>query len=464
MTFRERMEKGPVVFDGAMGTMLQEYLAPGGLPEKLNLTHPEAVAAVHRAYLDAGADVVETNTLNANRIKVEKTGRTVDEVISAAVGCAKKAINESGKEGYVALSMGSLGVMIEPLGDLPFDEAYDIYAEMARAGERAGADLILIETVSDLHEVKAALMAARRETSLPVAVTFTFFANGKLLTGADVLTSVAVAEALGADIVGLNCGLGPKQMLGLADELAAAASVPILINPNAGLPKLVDGKSMFFVGPEEFSADDAALVAKGAGLIGGCCGTTPAHIRALCEKIGSVGPRPVCPKNRAVIASGSKSVEFAGEPVFIADVSADDVDDMVDSALEAEADALMVAHAPLAEAVRALQELVLKPMYLVAESPAEAEAALLLYNGKPLIGIAGADDLEEYIHIAKRGGAALAVGTEALYELAAEALGAKNVFVDCGADETMSARLAARGVLTVLRGEGDATACVVREE
>lgn len=458
MTFRERMDRGLVVFDGAMGTMLQEYLAPGELPEKLNLTHPDAVIAVHRAYLDAGADVVETNTLNANRIKVKKAGHTVDEVISAAVKCARDAVEKSGREGYVALSMGSLGVMIEPLGELPFDEAYDIYAEMAKAGERAGADLILIETVTDLHEVKAALMAAKRVTKLPVAVTLTFFANGRLLTGADVKTSVAVAEALGADIVGFNCGLGPKQMLGLADELVAAAGVPVLINPNAGLPKLVDGKSVFSVGPEEFSADDAALVEKGARLIGGCCGTTPGHIRALCERLAGVEAQSVSAKNRAIIASGSRSVEFAGEPIQIEDVSGDALDDMLDSALESEAEAVLVAYSPLAEAVTALQEVVLKPMYLVADSPAEAERALRLYNGKPLLGVADEGDLAEYVRIAKEGGAALAVSAEALWGRAAEALGAKNAFVDCGRDADLAARLAARGVHTILRGDGGALA------
>ncbi len=463
MTFRARMEQGLVVFDGAMGTMLQRHMAPGALPETLNLTHPEAVTAVHLAYLNAGADVVETNTLNANRIKVEKTGHRVDEVIRAAVLCAQKAVEQSGKEGYVALSMGSLGVMIEPLGDLPFDEAYDIYAEMARAGEQAGADLILIETVTDLHEIKAALMAAKQQTKLPVAVTLTFFANGKLLTGADVATSVAVIEALGADIIGLNCGLGPKQMLGLADELRAATSLPILINPNAGLPKLVDGESVYAVAPDEFSDDDALLVQKGARLIGGCCGTTPAHIRALKRRIVGVEAPRSSEKDMTYIASGSKSVAFVDNPVLIADISEDDLDDMTDNALEAEAEVVMVAYHPLVEAVQALQEVVLKPMYLVAQTPEEAEAALRLYNGKPLLGVADAENLNPYIRIAKEGGAALAVGAEALYAPAAQVLGAKNVFVDCGADAELSARLSARGVRTVLHSDADASARVVRE-
>lgn len=454
MTFRQRMDQGIVVFDGAMGTMLQDDLVPGELPELLNLTHPEVVTAVHKAYLDAGADVVETNTLNANRIKVNKAGHTVDEVIAAAVGCAKKAVASSQREGYVALSMGSTGVMLEPLGDLAFDEAYDIYAEMARAGEKAGADLILIETVSDLHEVKAALMAAKRETNLPVAVTLTFFANGKLLTGADVRTCVALVEALGADIVGFNCGLGPKQMLGLMDELAAVAHVPILINPNAGLPKLIDGKSVFSVGPAEFAADDAALVGKGARLIGGCCGTTPAHIRALCAALAPVRVCPISAENSAIITSGSKSVACADKPVLFADVTEDDVEDMVDTALEAQEEVIMVSRSSLAEAVQALQEVILKPMYLVAASPAEAERALRLYNGKPLIGIADAKDLDAYIRIAKTGGAALAIFPDASYDRAAEALGKENVFVDCGEDAERSARLVARGIFIVLHKDG----------
>lgn len=456
MSFRTRMGEGIVLFDGGLGTMLQSHAAPGELPELLSLTKPEALKAVHLAYLEAGADVLETNTLNANRLKLQKVGRTVDEVIFAAVRCAKEAVAESGRESYVALSMGPTGAMLEPLGDLPFEDAYEIYAEMARAGARAGADLIIIETVSDLYEVKAALMAAKRETNLPVAVTLTFFANGKLLTGADVSTSAAVVEALGADIVGLNCGLGPKQMLGLMDGLAAAARIPILVNPNAGLPKLVDGESVYTVGPAEFAQDVAALAQKGAGLVGGCCGTTPEHIRALGERISGMQAAPAAASARATITSGSKSIEFGEKVVLAAEVSEDDLEDLADAALEAASDILMLSHSRLSAAVAAVQEVALKPLYIVAKSPKQAEAALRIYNGKPLIGVAGGGDLAEYIRIAREGGAALAVGAEALYGVAAEALGAENVLVDCGEDARLSAALMAKGIRTILRGAGAA--------
>ena len=429
MDILERAKNGIVVFDGGMGTMIQPYMKLGELPEMLNITMPDVIYGVHKAYLEAGADVVETNTLNANRRKLALAGQSVENVITAAVNNARRAVSECGR-GYVALSMGSTGVMLEPLGDMSFDEAVDIYAEMAAAGAKAGADLILIETVSDLHEIKAAIYGAKQETQLPVAVTMTFDENGRTLTGADIKTSVVTLEALGADIVGMNCGLGPDMMCRLMPQLAACASVPVLINPNAGLPRLVDGKSVYAVGPDEFAGDAALLAQAGARLLGGCCGTTPEHIRALCRLIEGVQPAATGSTAPAAITSGARCVELDGG-AEIARLSDDDIDDLLDSAMEAEADAIMVACAPLDEAVTALQEMYLKPMYLVSDDMDEMEKALRYYNGKPLIGVANAGSIEGFIALARRG-AALAVADEALAEKAAQALGARNVFIDKG--------------------------------
>lgn len=430
MTFLEKVKKGLVIFDGGFGTMIQPHMQLGELPELLNLRLPEEVQAVHAAYYAAGSDVVETNTLNANRRKVEKTGYTVEEVVTAAVKNARRAADACGREAYVALSMGSTGVMLEPLGDMSFDEACDIYCEMAAAGAKAGCDLILIETVSDLHEIKAAIMGAKRSTNLPVAVTVTFMENGRLLTGADVRTTVVTLESLGADIIGMNCGLGPKQMLGLADQLCACASVPVLINPNAGLPKVVDGVTTYTVAPDEFAADAAKLVEKGARLIGGCCGTTPAHISALKAAVSGMEITEPSDKGIVAITSGSRCavLENGAE---ICDITADDEDDMLDNAMDTEADAVKIACENLAEAASYIQETMLKPMYLCGD-PADVRAAARAYNGRPMIGVATSETLDEFIAIAKETGALLTVESEALIDIAANELGEKNVLVDLG--------------------------------
>ena len=430
MTFLEKVKKGLVIFDGGFGTMIQPHMQLGELPELLNLRLPEEVQAVHAAYYAAGSDVVETNTLNANRRKVEKTGHTVEEVVTAAVKNARRAADACGREAYVALSMGSTGVMLEPLGDMSFDEACDIYSEMAAAGTKAGCDLILIETVSDLHEIKAAIMGAKKAANLPVAVTVTFMENGRLLTGADVRTTVVTLESLGADIIGMNCGLGPKQMLGLADQLCACASAPVLINPNAGLPKVVDGVTTYTVAPDEFAADAAKLVEKGTRLIGGCCGTTPAHISALKAVVSGMEITEPSDKGIVAITSGSRCavLENGAE---ICDITADDEDDMLDNAMDTEADAVKIACENLAEAASYIQETMLKPMYLCGE-PADVRAAARAYNGRPMIGVATSDTLDEFIAIAKETGALLTVESEALIDIAANELGEKNVLVDLG--------------------------------
>lgn len=446
MNILERIKEGFVIFDGGMGTMIQPHMKLGELPEMLNITMPEIITGVHKAYLDAGSDVVETNTLNANGPKLKRIGKSVDEVISAAVGNARRAVEQAG-HGYVALSMGPTGIMLEPLGDMTFDEAVEIYAEMAAAGEKAGADMIIIETVSDLHEIKAAIYGAKQATKLPVAVTMTFEVSGRTLTGADIVTSVVTLEALGADIVGMNCGLGPDQMCELVPKLTKAATVPVLINPNAGLPKRVDGQNVYTVGPEEFANDAVKLAKAGAKLLGGCCGTTPAHIAALKTLLNGMETVDACEGAPCAITSGSKLLVLDGN-AEIAKLTDDDVDDLADSAMDAEADAVMISYSPLDEAVTTLQEMYLKPMYLVSDDADELEKALRYYNGKPLIGVANADNIDEYIEIAKKG-AALAVNDAALAEKAVSVLGAHNVFVDDGE--------------SLKNAEGDEAAAIVEE-
>lgn len=261
MKFLDKFGKELLFFDGAMGTQLQQNgLKAGGLPEAMNLSAPDVLVKIHRSYLEAGCDVVTTNTFGANSLKLSDT----KGVIAAAVGLAKKAVAESSKNAFVALDTGPLGRLLKPCGDLDFDEAYSLFAEQMIAGEKAGADLILIETMGDLYEIKAAVLAAKENTRLPVLVSMIFDEKGVLLTGADVKTAVLTVEAFGADGIGLNCGLGPEQMLSLVDEAVKYASVPVFVQPNAGLPICVNGKTSYNVTPSEFAEKQRCVLEKGS--------------------------------------------------------------------------------------------------------------------------------------------------------------------------------------------------------
>ncbi len=277
--FNEYWGKRPLFFDGAMGTVLQENgLRPGEAPERWNLTQPETILNVHQSYLAAGADIITANTFGANPFKCRENNIDLEAVVHAGVSVARRAVEQAGR-GAVALDIGPSGKLLAPLGDLPFEEAVTAFARMARAGAAAGADCALIETMGDLYEAKAALLAVKENTSLPVFITMTFDQEGKLLTGGDIPAMAAVLEGLGADVIGFNCGLGPQQMLELLPVLRACTSLPILVNPNAGLPVEREGRTYFNVGPEEFAQKMAEILEAGAWLVGGCCGTTPEHIR-----------------------------------------------------------------------------------------------------------------------------------------------------------------------------------------
>ena len=307
-----------VFFDGAMGTQLQaKGLPPGYAPELWNLERPETIRAVHAAYLEAGAQVLKSNTFGANPIKCRELGVSAAQLVAAGVALAREAAAQSGKQAAVALDMGPTGKLLAPMGDLPFEEAVAAFGEMVEAGAAAGADCVLIETMSDLYEVKAAVLAAKERASLPVYVTMTFDETGKLLTGGSLEAAVAVLEGLGVDALGLNCGLGPKQMLGLTRRLSQLSSLPVIVNPNAGLPTQREGRTCYDVGPEEFGTLMAEIVKAGAQAVGGCCGTTPDHLARVVEKCSPLPCPPVPRWERTVVASGIQAVEFGGKPVLI---------------------------------------------------------------------------------------------------------------------------------------------------
>lgn len=317
----EQLGKKLLFMDGAMGTQLQKQgLQPGELPEAWNLKKPEIVQQIHLNYLEAGSEIILTNTFGANSVKWHHPQYTTEEVIRSAVDnvriAAKKRSNQT-KPYYVALDMSSTGKLLEPVGTLSFDEAYEAYKEMVVAGTKAGVDLIYIETMSDTYEVKAAVLAAKENSNLPVFVTMMFDEKGTLLTGGDIAGTVALLEGLRVDALGMNCGMGPKQMLVLLKELRSYTSLPIILKPNAGLPKQKNGETYYDVEPEAFAECLKEIVAHGACVIGGCCGTTPGHIKAMTEACKDLPVHMQEPAERTIVSSYNQTVELANEPIII---------------------------------------------------------------------------------------------------------------------------------------------------
>lgn len=407
----DRIGREWLFFDGGTGSILQEKgLQPGELPETWNLLHPERILDLHRGYLEAGADIYNTNTFGANRLKFPEN---LDEIVTAAVKLAKEARTQAGRDddAYVALDIGPTGKLLAPMGDLSFDDAVDIFGEVVRIGAREGADLVLIETMNDSYEAKAAVLAAKENCDLPVFITCVFDGSGKMLTGGTPESVVAMLEGLGVDALGVNCSLGPTQMIPIVERLVKAAHVPVLVNPNAGLPKSVDGKTVYDVGPEEFAGYMKQIAALGAAAVGGCCGTTPDYIRA---EIAAVRPLPLLPpqgRAQTVIASFSRTVEIgrAARPVIIGErinptgkkrfkqaLVDHDIDYIVDQGLQQEdagADVLDVnVGTPeidevtlLDEVVCRLQSVLALPLQIDTSNPEAMERALRHYNGKALI-------------------------------------------------------------------------------
>lgn len=329
MKLLQWIKKHRVFFDGGMGSLLQERgLKPGELPETWNLLHPEALVEIHKDYLRAGANILTTNTFGLNRLKFPAGGEWDLAILAAAAveNAAKarqeyeKECQEEGREAqpsFIALDLGPTGKLLKPLGDLDFSRAVELYGEVIREGERAGADVILIETMSDSLEVKAAVLAAKENCSLPVFATMAFDEKGKLLTGGNVESIVALLEGLKADALGLNCGLGPVQMKPIAEKLLEVASIPVIVNPNAGLPRSEGGKTVYDIDSDQFAGEMAKIAEMGVWMMGGCCGTTPEHIRKLvqaCENFPVLWPKK---KHRTVISSYAQAVVFGNNPVLI---------------------------------------------------------------------------------------------------------------------------------------------------
>lgn len=428
MTIREEIGKRILFFDGGMGTLLQEQgLQAGELPETWNLKNPEPIIQIHKAYLAAGADIILANTFGANRFKY---GEDLEKIVTAGVANAKKAVAESGKKAYVALDIGSTGKLLKPMGTLDFEEAVGVFAEIIRVGEKAGADLILIETMSDTYELKAAVLAAKENSTLPIMATVIFDESKKMLTGASPQVVVSLLEGLGVDALGINCGLGPKQMKEIVKELLKYASIPVIVNPNAGLPRSENGKTVFDVGAEEFAEDMEEIVTMGAWFAGGCCGTTPVHIQAMVEKCKEITPVPITPKNYTFVTSYSTAVELGGRPVIIGErinptgkskfkqaLRDHNIDYILEEGVKQEDSGAHILDvnvglpeideaAMMETIVYELQSIMPIPLQIDTTNMEAMERVLRIYNGKPMINSVNgkAEIMEQVFPLVKKYG------------------------------------------------------------
>ena len=318
MSLIQKLQDNVIYMDGGMGTLLQSAgLAPGEQPERWNLLHPEVVRDIHRAYIKAGSRIITTNTFGANALHYTK--EELAEIISAAVQNVRDAMRESGvDDAYVALDIGPSGKLLRPWGDLDFEDAVTLFAEVVRLGAAAGADLVLIETMNDCAETKAALLAAKENCSLPVFVSNAYGADGKLMTGASPEAMVAMLEGMGADAVGANCSQGPAQLLEIAQRLLSCASVPVILMPNAGLPRAdAKGNTIYDISADDFATYMADAVAAGVRLPGGCCGTTPEHIAKTVAKTRAPTLKPIQKNTDTVVSSYTHAVNFSASPLLI---------------------------------------------------------------------------------------------------------------------------------------------------
>ncbi len=410
MDIKSILGKEYLIFDGAMGSLLQKRgLKTRELPETWNTEHSEEITGIHLEYLKAGANILKTNTFGANRLKFPGNGE-VDRIVCAAVSNARKAISKmtDDKPRFVALDIGPTGKLLKPLGDLEFEEAVSIFADVVRAG-RDGADLILIETMNDLYETKAAVLAAKENSDLPVFVTNAYDISGKLMTGASPEAVCATLEGLGVDAIGLNCSFGPKEMYPVVERLTKVCSVPVIVNPNAGLPSYSDGETVYTINENEFAEYMKDILSLGVHVAGGCCGTTPGYIAALSKIVeGRKCPKPY-DKNISAVSSYTHAVTFGKKPLIIGErinptgkklfkeaLRNNDIDYILNVGLkqeEAGADILDVnvglpgidEKSVMVHTVTALQSVTDLPLQIDTTDPEAMEAALRIYNGKAMI-------------------------------------------------------------------------------
>lgn len=422
-----------IIFDGAMGTVLQQRgLKAGDIPEKLNIENSEDIIDIHKSYLKAGAEILTTNTFGANALKMNELDYSVEEVISAAVENARQAVIESGIDAAVALDMGPIGELLEPMGSLEFDEAYNLYQQQVLVGVESGADLIHIETIADLYEARAAVLAAKENSNLPIFCTLTFEENGRTFTGGSIRSMISVLEGLGVDGIGLNCSLGPKKLEPLVEEVLKYSEKPVILQANAGLPVVKDGETVFKISPEEYFKPLNRLYQKGLAVIGGCCGTNEEFISLISKKLKNkkIKKREVI--KESLVCSPSqhlnlKEVNVVGERInptgkaafkealrngnldYILKVAVEEVDagaDILDVNLglpEIDEKEMMV------KVIKELQGIIDTPLQIDSSNPDVIEEALRYYNGTAIVNSVNgeAEVLEKTLPAVKKYGAAV---------------------------------------------------------
>lgn len=433
MELKDRLGKEVILFDGAMGTVLQQRgLKAGDVPEKLNIEKSKEIIDIHKSYLKAGAEILTTNTFGANALKMEEIDYSVEEVISAAVENARRAVVESGIEAAVALDMGPLGELLEPMGSLTFDEAYNLYQQQVLVGVEAGADLIHIETIADLYEARAAVLAAKENSNLPVFCTLTFEEDGRTFTGGSIRSMISVLEGLGVDGIGLNCSLGPEKLEPLVEEVLQYSKLPVILQANAGLPVMENGETVFKISPAEYFKPLARLYEKGLAVIGGCCGTNEEFISLIAENLKNkkVKEREVI--KESLVCSPSQSVDLAGVNVvgerinptgkaaFKDALRNGDLDYILKVAVE-EVDAganILDVNIGLPDIdekeimvrlIKELQGILDVPLQIDSSDPEVIEAALRYYNGTAIVNSVNgeAEVLEKTLPAVKKYGAAV---------------------------------------------------------
>lgn len=428
MKILDYLKENILILDGGTGTLLQSAGLPSGeLPERWNITHPEVIRDIHKAYFDAGSNIVCTNTFGANSLKFGAD--ELREVIFSAVKNAREAIKASSgtQPKWVALDVGPLGRMLKPLGDMEFEDAVSIFSETVKLGVECGVDLIFIETMADSYETKAALLAAKENSTLPIFVSNAYGADGKLMTGASPAAMVALLEGMGADAIGVNCSLGPDKLIPIVDEYLKYASVPVLVKPNAGLPSVVDGRTVYDLTPTEFAESLHSMIERGVAIVGGCCGTTPEYISAINKDFT---PKPREKKNIKLVSSYTHAVEFSdsavligerinptGKPKFREALRKGDMEYILREAVGQETAGAHVLDvnvgipdideaALLTEAVCRIQAVCDMPLQIDSSNASAMEMALRYYNGKAMINSVNgkAESMAKIFPLAKKYG------------------------------------------------------------
>ena len=477
MEIKEYLKDNILIFDGAMGTMLQnEGLPIGESPEVFGMENPDKLLKIHKKYLEAGSNVLTTNTFGCNELKVSKLGYTVEEIIDNAVSVARKAIDEcdKSKPRFVALDIGPIGEMLEPMGTLSFDRAYEIFKRQAVQGEKSGADLIIIETMMDLYEAKAAVLAAKENTNLPVICTMTFDENGRSFTGCLPESMVATIEGLGVDALGVNCSLGPKQLLPIVKTITETSSIPVIVQANAGLPVIENNQTIYKMTAKEFFQGAKNFVDLGVSIIGGCCGTNETFIKEICDNIHLLQKKEPNRKEKTLVCSPSKCIEIDG-PVIVGErlnptgrkplidaYTSGNNDYVINLALEQSKEGSQILNVnvgvpdldeekAMAKVIKGIQEVVDTPLQIDSSHVEALESGLRYYNGRSIVNSVNGkeESLNTILPLVKKYGACVVGLTldekgipstaEGRFNIAkkiverAEAFGIKrkDIFIDC---------------------------------